>query len=185
MIPIAPDHPLQLPDVFGRDVEVAGFVHYQHAQSVAGIEKLGGRWMVGAAHGIHPHLLKEAETEIPHRIGHGHPNARMVLVITNSLDFKGLVVEIETGIGIEAKGSESAEVRVFVYDFPGLPENRADLVKIRKIDGPKFRILWEHCEIGDDVVEGWNLTIDRNLFEDSAFCIQKGGFDLNFFRLLA
>jgi hypothetical protein len=50
----------------------------------------------------------------------------MVLVITNSLDFKGLVVEIETGIGIEAKGSESAEVRVFVYDFPGLPENRAD-----------------------------------------------------------
>jgi hypothetical protein len=109
----------------------------------------------------------------------------MVLVITNSLDFEGLVVEIETCIGIEAKGTESAEVRFFVYDFPGLPEKRADLVKIRRIDGPKFRILWEHCEIGDGVVEGWDLTIDRNLFEDSAFCIQKGGFDLNFFRLLA
>jgi hypothetical protein len=109
----------------------------------------------------------------------------MVLVITNSLDFEGLVVEIETGIGIEAEGTESAEVRAFVYDFPALPENRADLVKIRRIDGPKFGILWEHSEIGDGVVEGWDLTIDRNLFEDSAFCIQKGGFDLNFFRLLA
>ena len=114
MIPIAPDHPLQLPDVFGRDVEVACFVHHQHAQSVAGIEKLGGRWMVGAADCIYPHLLEEAQTEIPHRIWHGHPNARMVLVITNSLDFEELVVEIETCIGIEAKGSEAAEVGVLI-----------------------------------------------------------------------
>jgi hypothetical protein len=109
----------------------------------------------------------------------------MVLVIANSLDFEGLVVQIETGIRIEAEGTESAEVRVFVYDFPGLPENRADLVKIRRIDGPKFRILWEHCEIGDGVVEGWDFAIDRSLFEDLALCIQKGSFDLNFLQLLA
>ena len=141
MIPIAPDHPLELPDVFGRDVEVAGFVHHQHPQSVTCLKKLGSRWMVGAAEGIHPHILEEAQTEIPHRIWHGHPNARMVLVITNSLDFEGLVVEMETCIGIEAKASEAAEVSVFVYDFSGLPQNRADLVKIRRIDGPKFRIL--------------------------------------------
>jgi hypothetical protein len=70
--------------------------------------------MVGAADGIHPHLLEEAQAKIPHRIWHGHPNSRMVLMVTNSLDFEGLVVEIETCISIEAKGTESAVMRVFV-----------------------------------------------------------------------
>jgi hypothetical protein len=68
----------------------------------------------------------------------------MVLMVTNSLDFEGLVVEIETGIDIEAKGSEAAVMRVFVNDFTGLPKDCADLVKIRRVDGPKFRILWGH-----------------------------------------
>jgi hypothetical protein len=70
--------------------------------------------MVGAADGIHPYLLEEVQTEIPHRIWYGHPDTRMVLVITNSLDFEWLLVEIETGIGIEAEGTESAEVGVLI-----------------------------------------------------------------------
>jgi hypothetical protein len=70
--------------------------------------------MVGAADGIHPHLFEEAETEIPHRIGHGHPDPRMILMIANSLDFEGLIIQIETGIGIEAEGAEAAEVRVLI-----------------------------------------------------------------------
>jgi hypothetical protein len=139
---------------------------------------------VGAADGIHPHLLEEAETEIPHRVGHGDSNPCMVLMIANPVDFEGLVVEIEACLGIEAKGAEATEVDVFIHDFSGLPENRSNLVEVRGIDRPKFGIPWGHRESGDSVLERQGFTIDRSLLDDSAVRIQKGSFDLNFLRLL-
>ena len=100
--------PLQLLHVFRRGIEVAGLVHHEHAQAVADIEQLPGRWIVRGAVGVRTHLLQFTDAELPDRIRYGNADARMILVIARALQFKRPVVEKKSLLRIESNRAEAA-----------------------------------------------------------------------------
>ena len=141
VIAVAPDHPFELADVFGRDVEVARFVHDEHSQSVAYVEKLLGWRVVGAADGIDAHFLELAHAELPKGGRHGDADSRVVLMVADALDFQRLVVEIKTRGGIEAQGAESTRCDHAVENTVALFDHGLHRIHGGRIHRPEARVL--------------------------------------------
>ena len=116
MIPIAPDHPLELADAFGRGVEIPVLIDHQHAQPIAGVEELFRRRIVRRAPGIRAHLLGFAEAEVPQRIGDSDAYPGMVLMVADTLEFERAIIEKKTLVGIEANRAKAAAGFDFVGD---------------------------------------------------------------------
>ena len=93
--------------MLGRGAEIAILIHHQHAQPIAGIEKLRRRRIVRGPVGVGTHFLQPANAEIPERIRHRNAYAGVVLVVARSQQLERLVIEEKSLVGIEADGAKT------------------------------------------------------------------------------
>ena len=65
VVAVPAHHPSELFHAFRRAVKIAVLVHHEHAETVAGVQKLGRGRVVRAAVGVGAHLLEFADAEVP------------------------------------------------------------------------------------------------------------------------
>jgi len=130
----------------------ARLVDDEHAEAVAGIEKLGRGRIVRATVGVAAHGEELADAEILQAVGQGDADAGVVLVVVGALEEDVFVVEEKSAVGVEAEGAD-AEARLVAVDDGLAGAHEGDEgVQGGVFEGPQARGLYG--EAGVDVAGG-------------------------------
>ena len=114
--------------------------------------------MVRATNGIHSHFLELADAEFPHRVGHRHTDACVVLVDADALDFERLVVEVKTGRGIKAQRAKSSWGERFIQNPFAVFEDGFHRIQGRRIHRPQAWIFDRQSELGRRLAERGDIA---------------------------
>ena len=140
MVAIAADHRFELAEVIRVDAHQAVLVDDEHAETVAGIEQLRRRRIVGGAVGVAAHRLQLPDAKILQRIGQRRAHAGMVLVVVGPLDRDPHAVQEEPGVRVEADGADTEGGLRAVHGAAVVEHGRHQPVEMRRLQGPELGI---------------------------------------------
>ena len=113
MVPVTPDHVLELGGLLGIHPELALFVDHGEAEFVAQVQQRGAGRVVRAADGVESVFAQLLQPVAPQGVGNARPHAGVVLMQVAALQLHAGAVQQEALLRVEGDFAQAAASAVF------------------------------------------------------------------------